>query len=120
MGFDANSFDRLLVKFGPMFSGHMPFDESGMIVEFEYTTGKKRETQPENCLGLVLVWTRTRGLLNLLQIVFGLTNFFIGDYLILRLLTQLIPYWQIKHNFLLEEKKPKPGMRPTNNRPQRN
>ncbi len=29
--------------------------------------------QPEYCLGLVLVWTCTRGLLNVLQLVFGLT-----------------------------------------------
>jgi hypothetical protein len=56
MRFDANSFGKLLLKFGPMFSGHMPFDESGMIVEFEYTTVRKREVQPEDCLGLVLVW----------------------------------------------------------------
>jgi hypothetical protein len=73
MGFDADSFNRFLLKFGPMFSGHMPFDESGMIVEFEYTTGRKREVQPEDCLGLVLVWTQTRGLLIVLQLVFGLT-----------------------------------------------
>jgi len=39
MGFNADSFDRLLLKFGPMFSGHMPFDESGRIVEFKYTRG---------------------------------------------------------------------------------
>jgi hypothetical protein len=63
MEFDADSFDRLLLKFGPMFSGHLPFDESGMIVKFEYTTSRKRELQPEDCLGLVLVWTQTRGLL---------------------------------------------------------
>jgi hypothetical protein len=25
MGFDGESFDRILVKFGPMFSGHTPF-----------------------------------------------------------------------------------------------
>jgi hypothetical protein len=73
MGFDANSFNRLLLKFGPMFPGHMPFDESGMIVKFEYTTGRKREVQPEDCLGLVLVRMRTRGLLNVSQLVFGLT-----------------------------------------------
>ena len=73
MGFDAESFDRILVKFGPMFSGHTPFHPSGMIVEFEYTRGRKREVQPEDCLGLVLVWTRTRGSLNVLQLVFGLT-----------------------------------------------
>jgi hypothetical protein len=39
MGFGTDSFDRLLLKFGPMFSGHIPFDESGMIIEFEYTRG---------------------------------------------------------------------------------
>jgi hypothetical protein len=36
MGFDFKSFDKVLKKFAPMFSGHTPFDESGMIVEFEY------------------------------------------------------------------------------------
>jgi hypothetical protein len=74
MGFDANSFDRLLLRFGQMFCGHMPFDESGRIVKFKYTRGQKREVKPEDCLGLVLVWTQTRGLLNALQLVFGLTS----------------------------------------------
>jgi hypothetical protein len=73
MGFDAISFDRILEKFGPMYSGYTPFDLSGMIVEFVYTSGQKREVQPNNCLGLVLMWTRTRGSLNVLQLVFGLT-----------------------------------------------
>lgn len=81
MGFDAESFDRILEKFGPMFSGHTPFDPSGMIVEFEYTRGRKREVQPEDCLGLVLVWTRTRGSLNVLQLVFGLTYSNLSVYL---------------------------------------
>ena len=45
-----------------------------MIVEFEYTRGRKRVLQPADCLGLVLVWMRTRGSsLNVLQLVFGLT-----------------------------------------------
>ena len=57
MGFDCESFDKILSKFGPMFSNHTPFDESGMIVEFEYLHGRKRAVQPEDCLGLVLVWT---------------------------------------------------------------
>jgi hypothetical protein len=81
MGFDANFFDRLLLNFGPMFSGHMPFDESGMIVEFEYTTGRKREVQPKDCIGLVLVWTQTRGSMNVLQLVFDLTNINLSVYL---------------------------------------
>ena len=73
MGFDAMSFDRILEKFGPMYSGYTPFDSSGMIVEFVYTRGQKREVQPTDCLRLVLMWTCTRSSLNVLQLVFGLT-----------------------------------------------
>ena len=81
MGFDCLSFDRILDKFGPMFSGHTTFDESGMIVEFDYTHGQKRVVQPADCLGLVLVWMRTRGSLNVLQLVFGLTLSNLSVYL---------------------------------------
>jgi hypothetical protein len=34
MGFDCESFHRILEKFDPMFSGNTPFDTSGMIVDF--------------------------------------------------------------------------------------
>jgi hypothetical protein len=56
MGFNVDFFDRIMLKFGPMYSGHMPFDESGRIVKFKYTEGQERDFQPEDCLGLVLVW----------------------------------------------------------------
>ena len=65
----SHSFDIILEKFGPMFSGHTPFGPCGMIVEFKYIRGQKREVQLKDCLGLVLVWTRTRGSLNVLQLV---------------------------------------------------
>ncbi len=55
MGFDCESFDKLLKKFAPRYSGHTPFPKSGMIVEFEYIRRRKREVQPKDCLGLVLV-----------------------------------------------------------------
>ncbi len=42
MGFDCKSFDKILENFCPMFSSHMPFNESGFIVPFEYVTGQKR------------------------------------------------------------------------------
>ena len=35
----------------------------------------------EDCLGLVLVWTRTRGSLTLLQVVIGMSRTGIEDYL---------------------------------------
>jgi hypothetical protein len=63
MGFDCESFDKILENFGPMFSSHTPLDESGFIIPFEYGRGQKRNIQPEDCLGLVLVWTQTRGAL---------------------------------------------------------
>ncbi len=81
MGFDNNFFDRILLKFGPMYSGHMPFDNYGKIVEFKYTRGQKREVQLEDCLRLVLVWTQTKGSLNVLQLVFGLTYTNLSVYL---------------------------------------
>jgi hypothetical protein len=73
MGFDTNSINRILEKIGPILPGHSPFDKYGMFVEFKYTHGQKRKVQPKDCLGLVLVWTCTRGLLNVLQLIFSLT-----------------------------------------------
>jgi hypothetical protein len=73
MGFDCKSFDKMVKTFGPMFSSHTLFDESGFILPFDYISGLKRNVHPEDCLGLVLVWTQTRGALNVLQLVFGLT-----------------------------------------------
>jgi hypothetical protein len=70
LGFDCKCFDKVVKT---MFSGHTPFDESGMIVEFEYIQGRRRVVQPEDCLVLVLVCICTRGSLHVLQLVFGLT-----------------------------------------------
>ncbi len=81
MGFNCESFDKILEYFDPMFSSHTPFNESGFIVPFEYVRGRKRNVQPEDCLGLVLVWTQTRGGLNVLQLVFGLTYTNLSVYL---------------------------------------
>jgi hypothetical protein len=81
LGFNRASFDKFLKKFAPMFSGHTPFDAIGMIAEFVYTQGQKRVVQPKDCPGLVLVWTRTRGSLNVLQLAFGLTYSNLSVYL---------------------------------------
>jgi hypothetical protein len=81
MGFDCKTFDKILDKFGPMLSSHMPFDQSNFIVPFKYVSGWKRTVQPEDCLGLVLVWMQTRGSLSVLQLVFGLTYTNLSVYL---------------------------------------
>jgi hypothetical protein len=36
---------------------------------------------PEDCLGVVLAWTRTRGSLMLLQLIFGMTYTNLDEYL---------------------------------------
>jgi hypothetical protein len=38
--------------------------------------------RPEDGLGLVLAWTRTRGLLMVLQLIFGMTYTNLDDYLL--------------------------------------
>ena len=38
--------------------------------------------RPEDSLGLVLAWTRTRGLLMVLQLIFGMTYTNLNDYLL--------------------------------------
>ncbi len=66
MAFDCKTFDRIFEKFVAMFSIHTPFDASGMIVEFEYVRGCKKNVKPVDCLGLVLLWMQTRGVFNVL------------------------------------------------------
>jgi hypothetical protein len=47
--------------------------------------GLKRNVEPADCLGLVLVWMQTRGALNVLQLVFGLTHSYLSVYLRFRI-----------------------------------
>ena len=81
MGFDVDSFEKILDKFSPVYLTHTPFDASGMIVPLDDHRGRKRKVLPADCLGLVLVWTRTRGSMNVLQLVFGLTYTNLNVYL---------------------------------------
>jgi hypothetical protein len=48
----------------------------------EQNRGRPRMIRPEDSLGLVLAWTRTRGLLIVLQLIFGMTYTNLNDYLL--------------------------------------
>ena len=48
----------------------------------EKNKGRKRMIRPEDGLGLVLAWTRTRGSLMALQLIFGMTYSNLDDYLL--------------------------------------
>jgi hypothetical protein len=73
-GFDGVSFKSLLQKFAPLFNDYTPFNTSHILLKQDPSKGgRPRKVRPEDCLGLVLVWTRTRGSLTALQLIFGLS-----------------------------------------------
>jgi len=82
-GFDLNSFNFLLALFAPLYDKYTPFvDANGFIVrKISLTRGRPRMMHPADCLGLVLSWSRTRGSLMVLQLIFGLTMTPVGKYL---------------------------------------
>ncbi len=44
--------------------------------------GRKQLVRPEDCSGLVLAWTRTRGSLLALQLIFTMTYSILDDYIL--------------------------------------
>ena len=73
-GFDGVTFTSLLQKFAPLFDDCTPFNTSHILLKQDpLKSGRPRKVCPEDCLGLVLVWTRTRGSLMALQLIFGMT-----------------------------------------------
>jgi hypothetical protein len=73
-GFDGLSFHVSLQKFAPLFDDYTPFNTSHILLKQDPSKGgRPRKIHPEDCLGLVLVWTRTRGSLTALQLIFGMT-----------------------------------------------
>jgi len=73
-GFDGVSFASLLQKFPPLFDDYTPFNTSHILLKQDPSKGRRpRKVRPEDCLGLVLVWTCTRGSLMALQLIFGMT-----------------------------------------------
>ena len=83
--FDCASFASLCEIFAPSFDSYTPFIPSGTSCyerEKLKNKGRKRKIHLENCLGLVLAWTRTRGLLIALQLICGMTFSNLDEYLL--------------------------------------
>jgi hypothetical protein len=84
-GFDRATFNSLCEIFTPVFESYTPFVPSGVSC-FECTKkqnrGRPQMIWPEDGLGLVLAWTRTRGSLMVLQLIFGMTHTNLDDYLL--------------------------------------
>jgi hypothetical protein len=76
-GLDYNSFEYLLDKFRPLYYQYSPYSFNGKIVGLNNggdLGGRPLPPDPAGCLGLVLGYTRTRGSLFLLQMVFGASH----------------------------------------------
>ncbi len=80
-GFDVDGFNTILHIFAPIFDDYTPFNTDGSIIPLTTTKGPKRHVQPEDCVALVLAWTRTRGSMMNLQLIFGMTMTNLSMYL---------------------------------------
>ena len=80
-GFDFHSFRWLSERFSTLYTTHSPFvDPDGRIVPLGANNprqtnlgGRPRLLSSDDCLGMCLAWTRTRGSNMVLQIIFGMT-----------------------------------------------
>ena len=80
-GCDRRSFDKLLIKFRPFFDLYTFEDGTGIIrrkkidKDGNVIHGRKKDMTGEGCLGLVLMWFRTRGsCAKSLAMIFGQTS----------------------------------------------
>ena len=89
-GLDFSVFGELMERFEPMYSQYSVAPVDGKYVKVKDKSGRRRLMKGEDCLGLVLVWTRTRGSLTLLQVVFGMSRTGIENYLRFGILIKLL------------------------------
>jgi hypothetical protein len=89
-GLDLRSFNYLLNKFFPLFEWYSPYciTPDGLLRELlrevrddAANRGHPRSLESYSCLGLVLCFTRTRGSMGVLQMLFGLTASVLGLWL---------------------------------------
>jgi hypothetical protein len=76
-GLDFSNFQYLLNKLTPLYNRYSPYSQSGKITVIRdrvVKKGRPRSLGPADCLGLVLGYTRTKGSLFALQMVFGATH----------------------------------------------
>lgn len=81
-GFDIDSFHYICNLFSSFYNDYSPFiDGDGYIAKKKSKRGRPRMMTAEDCLGLVLAWSRTRGSMMALQLIFGMTMTPVGKYI---------------------------------------
>jgi len=78
MGLDVASFEYLLVRFEVLYNRYSPYVIDGKIVPLRHERGTKcgrpRTFDAASCLALILCYTRSRGSLFGLQMLYGATH----------------------------------------------
>ena len=69
-GLDHRSFEALNTTFKVLFDAYTPHHGKDGIIRRVGNAGRKRLVSASDCLALVLSWTRTRGGMFVLQIIF--------------------------------------------------
>lgn len=77
-GMSYHAFEYLVSKFTWYFDNYTPFN--GRVTK-KVNLGRRRKIDAIDCVGLVLVWTRTRGGVHALQMIFGMSMTNLCDYL---------------------------------------
>jgi len=75
-GLNHYGFSELLKLFEPVYNSFTPYSSEGRIrpLNPNSSRGRKRSMNALQCLGLCLAWTRSRGSINSLCMIFGITN----------------------------------------------
>ena len=82
-GLDCETFSFVLQDFSYYFENFSPYSKDGTITpvqEIGRGKGRPRIVSASDALGLVLVWTRTRGSKFVLEVIFGMTQTCVSDY----------------------------------------
>eukprot|EP00957_Ditylum_brightwellii_P061642 4677194-Ditylum_brightwellii.AAC.1 len=96
-GFDTQAFHLLHEKIECLYMEYTMFGQYDYTIKkVEKGRGQKRAITSENCLGPVLMWTRTRGLLWPLTLIFGIFLYF-PDLLNARIRDGAVRRWWCIH-----------------------
>ena len=80
-GFDRTSFFWLHTHFECMYTQYSPHSVDGNMKRIDNTKGRRRLLTSMDCLALCLSWTRFRGSVSSLQMIFGITGTPLSLYL---------------------------------------
>ena len=81
-GLDFVTFDMVVYPFKFFFNNYTPFTKDGTIVALRNNNlGRPRLISAADGLGLILAWTKTRGSTMTLELIFGMIQTAVSEYL---------------------------------------